>query len=364
MKQSQQQWIGLLGQRDVPTDGIADYCTFLARALAADGIDLQQSRVQWTEKGWIDALRQLSRESVAWRGKWVLLQYTALSWSRRGFPIAALIVAAILRRGGARVAVVLHEPCSQGGSRWTYRVRDACQEWMVRKLYRYAAKCIFTVPLETIAWLPKEEKKAAFVPIGANLTEPVNLHRVPPLPDEQKTVIVYGVTGAPEMAREVRDIAEILQEASESLANLRLVVLGRGATEAREPLASALGTCGVELVVRGVLPAEEIARELGCADVMLFVRGAVTFRRGSAIAGIACGLPIVGYRPESMSAPLEQAGVEWSPWQDRADLARGLVRVLSDPQHWMELHQRNLQLQKNYFSWTRIAERYRMILTA
>jgi glycosyltransferase involved in cell wall biosynthesis len=357
-------WIALLGQLDAPTDGVEDYCIFLARALAVDGVDLQQRHVQWTEKGWIAALRQLSRECAAWRGKWVLLQYTALSWSRRGFPIAALIVMTILRRGGTRVAVVFHEPCRQGGSRWVDRVRGACQEQVIHKLYRRAAKSVFTVLLDTIDWLPKEGKKAAFVPIGANIPEPVNCRRTPPLLGEQKTVTVFGVTGAPEMAREVADIAGIMQEASKTLKKLRLVVLGRGAIEAREPLANALGACDVELVVRGVLPAEEIASELERADVLLFVRGAVTLRRGSAIAGIACGLPIVGYRPETIGAPLEQAGVEWSPRQDRAALARGLVRVLSDPQHWMELHQRNLELQKNYFSWSRIAERYRMILTA
>ncbi len=357
-------WIALLGQLDTPTDGVEDYCIFLARALAVDGVDLQQRRVQWTEKGWIAALRQLARDCAAWRGKWVLLQYTALSWSRRGFPIAPLIVVAILRCGGARVAVVFHEPFRQGGSRWLDRVRGACQDWIIRKLYRHASKSIFTVPVATIAWLPKEEGKAAFVPIGANIPEPANLRCTPPLPGEQKTVIVFGVTEAPQMAREVADIAEIMQEASKTLKKLRLVVLGRGAMEAGEPLVNALGTCNVELVVRGVLPAEEISWELERADTLLFVRGAVTIRRGSALAGISCGLPIVGYKPENISALLEQAGVEWSPWQDRAALARGLVRVLSDPQHWAELRQRNLELQKNYFSWSRIAERYRMILTA
>jgi glycosyltransferase involved in cell wall biosynthesis len=364
MSESRQQWIALLGQRDAPTDGVEDYCVFLARALATVRIDLQQTRVQWAEKGWIAALRQLSCESVAWRGKWVLLQYTALSWSRKGFPIVAFIVTAIIRRRGARVAVVFHEPCRQGGSRWVDRVRGACQDWVIQKLCRRADKSIFTVPLETVVWLPKEGRRAAFIPIGANVPVFVDRHRIPPLSDEQKTVIVFGVTGAPEMAREVADIAGVMQEASKSLKKLRLVVLGRGAMEAREELANALGKCRVELIVRGVLPAEEIACELERADVQLFVRSAITLRRGSAIAGIAYGLPIVGYRTEKISAPLHEAGVEWSPWRDRDALVHGLIRVLSDPQHWTELRQRNLEIQKNYFSWSRIAERYRMFLTA
>jgi glycosyltransferase involved in cell wall biosynthesis len=364
MTESHYQWVTILGRRDAPTDGVEDYCIFLARALAAEGIELQQTRVQWTEKGWFAALRLLSRECVAWRGRWVLLQYTALSWSRRGFPIAALIVTAILCRSGARVAVVFHESSRHGGSRWLDRVRGACQDWVISKLYGSSAKSIFTVPLETIAWLPEQGKKAAFVPIGANVPEPANLRRTPSPSGKGKTVIVFGVTGAPWMAQEVADIVGVIQEANKTLKELRLVVLGRGAMEAREQLANAFGRCDVELIVRGVLPAQEIADEFQRADVLLFVRGPVTLRRGSAIAGIACGVPIVGYRPESISAPLEQAGVEWSSRRDRADLARGLVRVLSDSRRWMELHHRNLEVQKNYFSWSRIAERYRAILTA
>lgn len=364
MTELPQQWVALLGRRDAPTDGVEDYCIFLGRALATNRIDLRLTRVQWTENGWIAALRQLARECAAWRGKWVLLQYTALSWSSRGFPIAAVIVMAILRRAGARVAVVFHEPYRQGGPGWVNSVRGSCQDWVIHRLHRHAAKSIFTEPLETISWLPPEERKAAFVPIGANVPELADRSRTPSLSVEQKTVIVFGVTEAPVMAREVADIAEIMQEASKTLKKLRLVVLGRGAMEAREPLANALATCSVELLVRGVLPAEEISCELGRADVLLFVRGAVTIRRGSALAGIACGLPIIGYMPETICAPLEQAGVEWSPRQDRTALARGLIRVLSDPQHWTELHQRNVETQKNCFSWSQIAERYRKFLTA
>jgi glycosyltransferase involved in cell wall biosynthesis len=114
--------------------------------------------------------------------------------------------------------------------------------------------------------------------------------------------------------------------------------------------------------VRGILPAEEVAREFYAADALLFIRGVVTPQRGSAVAGIACGLPIVGYRNGAISDPLKEAGVEWASWNDRASLVRGLIRVLSDPARWMELHKRNLDLQKNTLSWSRIADRYRAIL--
>jgi glycosyltransferase involved in cell wall biosynthesis len=353
-------WIALLGRQDMPTDGIADYCLFLAKGLAPQGVELEQIRVPWAEVGWIGALRRLNHESAAWRGQWVLLQYTALSWSRHGFPFGAVAVLAILRRRGVHCAIVFHEPNNQGGTGRLGGLRCACQDWVIRKLYRGASKSIFTAPLETVAWLPKGHDKAAFIPIGANIPERERRRAEPAPATKEKTVIVFGVTGSPDAAaREVNDISSVMLEACKALGKLRLVVVGRGADEARDLLEKAFRGGDVEVVVRGILPAEEIAREFESADALLFVRGAITTRRGSAMAGIASGVPIVGYRDGNISGPLDDAGVEWSASHDRESLTRGLIRVLSDPQRWMQLHERNLEVQKNYFSWGRIAERFR-----
>src|SRR6185437_10560871 len=84
--------IAMLGRRDTPVDGVEDYCTFLSEGLARRGVEMTRVRVNWTEQGWLGALRQLRRDSKEWREHWVLLQYTALGWSRHGFPIWAVIV--------------------------------------------------------------------------------------------------------------------------------------------------------------------------------------------------------------------------------------------------------------------------------
>jgi glycosyltransferase involved in cell wall biosynthesis len=360
MTESLEQWVAILGQPDMPTDGVADYCAYLTTGLEPRGIKMSLERVRWMEEGWFNGLRQLWRESVGWRGQWVLLQYTALSWSRRGFPLGAVAVLAILRRRGVRCAVVFHEADRQGGSGLLGGIRGTCQDWVIRKLYRRASKSIFTAPLETVGWLPAGKEKAAFIPIGANIPERAHRRDAPALAAKEKTVIVFGVTGSAEAAaREVNDISSVMLEACKALGRLRLVVVGRGADEARELFAKALRGGNVELVVRGVLPAEEIAREFESADALLFVRSAITTRRGSAMAGIASGVPIVGYRDGSTGGFLEEAGVEWSPLHDRAGLTRGLIRVLNDPEQWMELHERNLEVQRNYLSWGRIAERFR-----
>jgi glycosyltransferase involved in cell wall biosynthesis len=359
-------WIALLGRPDKPTDGVEDYCTFLAKALQDHGTTMDLQRVRWMEEGWFLGLWQLWRRSAAWRGQWVLLQYTALSWSRRGIPFGALVTLAILRRRGVRCAVVFHEPSRQTQSpiRWIDRIRGAAQDWVIRKLYDRASKSIFTVPLETVAWLHAGKDKAAFIPIGANIPERVQRRTGPAQAGKVKTVIVFGVSDSPEAAiPEVNVISAVMLEAYKALGKLRLVVAGRGALEAGELFAKALQGRDIDLVVHGVLPAERIADEFESADALLFVRGPITTRRGSAMAAIACGVPIVGYRGPELSSVLEAAGVEWCTWQDREGLARGLIRVLSDSQRWMELHERNLEVQKNYFSWNRIAERFQGFLT-
>jgi glycosyltransferase involved in cell wall biosynthesis len=362
--------IALLGRRDTPTDGLDDYCKFLGQAFAAHHLTLTRVHVRWDEEGWIRALRCLWRDSADWRGNWVLLQYTALSWSRRGFPWGVLAAAAMLRRRGARCAVVFHEPTGYGGARLRERVRRACQMWILRMLYRKSTISVFTVPLDTVGWLPPNRaervasngrNKAVFIPIGANIPE------CPGSPDgrfqqdsreHEKRVVIFGVTGAPAATAEVADITSVAREASTAIPNLRLIVVGRGSSEVREDLANALAGCSVGLDVRGILPAEEIAREFRRADVLLFVRGAITTQRGGAMAGIACGLPIVGYGSGERSGPLAEAGIEWIPLRDQNALARALVRVLTDPQRWMELHERNARVQEKYFSWSRIAELY------
>ena len=296
MTEPRQRWVAILGRRDFPTDGVQDYCTFLGEALRRHGIELRQARVPWIEKGWIGALRQISDDCSTWRGRWVLLQYTALAWSRRGFPFAALAVLAILRRGGARVAVVFHEQDRQGGSSLLQGIRGACQDWVIRRLYGGAAKAIFADPLETIDWLPKGGAKATFIPIGANIPEPEPRPAISGAQDGlAKTVAVFCVDNPPHREQELCDIAHAVRWAAADGSKLRLIFLGRGTAEAQQEIDRAFDDIPVQISNLGLQSANEVSRTLAGSDVMLCVRGRLFPRRGSALAGIACGLPIIAY---------------------------------------------------------------------
>jgi len=349
-------WFALLGRRDSPVDGVEDYCTYLGQALARRGVSLKAERVEWVDRGWLNALFRLRRDSAGWRGKWVLLQYTALSWSRRGFPMGALVTLAILRRRGARCAVVFHEPFGLGGPRWIDRIRGACQNWIVRALYLCADRSIFTAPLPTIAWLPKSGANATFIPIGANIPEPAAIGTV--AADRNgagKTVAIFCLSDPPNLQNELDDISLAMRAAANEAANLRVVFLGRGTAEAKYEIESAFEQMPVEVNNLGLQDAGEISRILAESDVMLCVRGWLSPGRGSALAGIACGLPIIGYAGAAEGTPLTEAGIELVPYRDSEALGRALVRVLGDVNLRRTLVERSLHSYTKNFSWDFIA---------
>lgn len=343
----------------MPTDGIEDYCTFLGEALLKHGIELQKVRVDWAGVGWARSFLRLWRESKGWRGQWVLLQFTSLAWSRRGFPYAAIAAILVVRSRGARVGVVYHESAGFEGPRWIDRVRRVCQEWVIRQLYRVAEKPIFTDPLEKISWLPSGNSKAAFIPISGNLPEPLSRpDRLRSQNGDLKVVVVYCLSDPPHRSFELEDISRAVEPLAARGLKLRLVFLGRGTPESKTDIEKAFSGIPVEASNLGLQSGDEVSRILGEADAMLCVRGRLFPRRGSALAGITCGLPIVAYAGASEGTPVSEAGVVLVPYRDVAALSRSLARILEDPDHWQELHGRSLLAHKKYFSWTAIAERF------
>jgi glycosyltransferase involved in cell wall biosynthesis len=362
------EWTALVGRRDEPTDGVRDYCDCLAAALERQGIRLTTVEMAWATRGWVGGFRQLRRQAREWKGRWVLVQYTPLAWSRRGFSFAALLAVVALRRSGARIAVVFHDWTGFPGKRGAAWLRRTCQRLTMRRLAGLADRCFFPAPVEKIAWLQGVRARPLFLPIGANLPalgagrpageRAAEAGREP----GARTVAVYGITGGAAGLEEVREIAAAVGRLAKRLPGLRLVVFGRGSDEKGEALRQALHGTGVELTVRGVLSAEEVARELTEADALLFVRGEMLGHRGSAIAGIACGIPVVGYGDAESAFPLSEGGVVLASCGDAAALADALGRVLSDESLWHTLRERSRNAQENIFSWDRIAENLREAL--
>ena len=231
--------IALLGRADAPTDALEDYCTWLKRALEQQGQPMEILRVPWATNGWLGAFKWVRSEARNWRGRWILLQYTALGWSQRGFPIGAAVTIWIARRHGAKCAIVFHDAIPYSAPRFVDRIRRAVQVWVMRKLYQLASHSFMTVPIENVAWLPHPAAKAEFIPIAANLSGTlVKLNDASRIRENNspKTIAIFGVTGAPQLQPETELIAKIVRQAAEKIKSIRLLVMGRNAQEAEAPL--------------------------------------------------------------------------------------------------------------------------------
>ena len=163
----------------------------------------------------------------------------------------------------------------------------------MRQTYRIADKCIFTVPLENVGWLPKNPTRGASIPVCANLPSSDMRAEAPASGTKKMRVAVYAVTAGNEW--EVEQVRYAMSEAKKHFEELELVMIGRGTEVYGSAYVQALRGSGVKVNVRGILPVQEVIRELCASDAQLFPRGGLASRRGGALAGIACGLPIVGY---------------------------------------------------------------------
>jgi len=351
--------IALLGRRDAPTDAIEEYCQFLGEALRAYDCELELARVPWVEQGWPAAMRELDRQARDWRGRWVLVQYTALAWSERGFPLRFLRVSRVLRQAGARVAMVYHDALPYHGSRTIDKLRRRAQTYAMSEALQSSDLAVFTIPISKVSWVGPKHKRAVFIPVGANLRDPESAWKM--LQNETKetrAIAVYGITGGEAGVWEIASISEALHVVTERMGKLRLVVMGRNAETAEKALKSLMGKLPVEIRVRGILPGEEIVREMGACDVLLFVRGGISSRRGSAIAGIACGLPVVAFDCPETGSPITEAGVVFADAKRQRGLGEALLKVLTDQEYRASLAALSRRAQDKYFSWKAIAARY------
>lgn len=353
--------IALLGRKDEPTDAVEQYCRYLAAALQAHDIQMQIRRVPWEIHGWRDAFRALRLQAAPWRGTWVLLQYTALAWSARGFPQKVLRALKILKASGARVGIVFHDVEPYPGNRVIDSIRRFVQVRTMRRALALTDLAIFPVQPEKLAWLPDAPPQVVFIPVGPNLpipdTPPTRLMR-----DNVLTIGVFSITGGEPGTRETKWTIAAVRHAAQSIGKLRLSVFGRHAELRETELREGLRDLPVELFVEGVLAPSQVVQRLFSCDVLLFVRGNISSRRSSAIAGIACGLPLIAFSGSETASPITDAGVILISPDQPGQLSAALVNLLSSPVQRAELATRSRAAYAEHFSWASIARRFAGLL--
>ncbi|HEV2523218.1 MAG TPA: glycosyltransferase [Candidatus Acidoferrales bacterium] len=354
--------VALLGRRDEPTDGVEDYCVCLGKALARGGISFELARVHWAERGWLAALRRMWRESADWRGRWVFVQYTALGWSRRGFPLGFLPVLFVLRRRKLSTAVVFHDAAAYPGTRCIDRVRRAIQQLVMKKTAARVDRIILPAASDNnLVWLKCRQGKTIFIPVGSNIPAPPqgqerNADDRDSVSRQSKMVAVFGITPGERGEREITDIRETMKAAVLCVPGVRLCVFGRGTREAEPMLRQFFEATGVEVSVLGLLPAAQIGEILSRADVQVDVRDRISSRRGSVVAGIVCGTPVVGFESAETDGAIRGAGVALVPPGDVKALTAAVSRILSDDVFREELRLRNRIASQKFFSWEAISD--------
>ena len=353
--------IALLGRKDVPTDAVGEYCCYLAAALQSRDIQMEIRRVPWEIHGWPKALRELRLQASQWCNTWVMLQYTALAWSTRGFPQRVLPTLKILKSAGARVGIVFHDVEPYPGTRLIDSIRRFAQVRTMRHALTLVDLAIFTVPPEKLSWLPAVPPHAAFIPVGPNLP----IHPASPMLSAQNpvpTIGVFSITGGESGVRETQIILATVGHAAQKLGKLRLSIFGRHAELRETELREGLRELPVELLVEGVVEPAKAVQKLSLCDVLLFVRGPISSRRSSGIAGIACGLPVIAYLGSETAAPITDAGVVLVSPDHPDDLKHALVRVLSDAAFRAELAALSRDAYRCHFAWPAIATRFSTLL--
>lgn len=326
----------------------------MGQALESRGRRLELIHTPWAKLGWPRAFWWVWNRKPKWAGARVLLQYTAFSWSRSGLPLPFALMALLLRLRGAKLAVVYHDSLPHGGPSIVGRLRTTAQVFVMRMAYRLSDLAVLTVPLDAAFWLP-DRRRAVTIPVGSNVAPLDSVPRLARGPSEEPVVAVFGVTGGAYAAIEVAQIAQAVSLARESIPRIRMIFFGSGTTEAEPEIRRLLG--GVPTQVRGVLEPEAAQKILETARALLFVRGAVASCRGTAVAAIAAGTPVVGFAGPATGSPITEAGV-WLVPGGRVDLlGLALAEVIANATLWNELHQRNLRALKHHFSWAAIAGR-------
>jgi glycosyltransferase involved in cell wall biosynthesis len=352
--------MAILGRREEPTDGVQDYCCYLRDALANEGVKLTLTQVRWAEIGRRASRQELIEGIKGKQNTFFLLQYTALSWSRRGFALSAVGILKLLKKNGARCAVVFHDPDGYAGNRAVDRFRRGIQRKLMKRLVRLSDLAVFTLPRDKISWLPPDTRNFIFIPVGANLPVPERAwEEKRRLTASKPIVAIFSLSDKPLLAKEVSQIAQAVGYAAKQVSALEVVVLGRNSESGGAELRLALAGSPAEVRIIGLVSADEVVRVLGASDVMLFARGPISSRRGSAIAGIACGLPVIAEEGSELAPPITEAGVVLVPEElVPGEFGVALVRVLTDESYRASLAERSRNAQRQYFSWSVIARQY------
>jgi glycosyltransferase involved in cell wall biosynthesis len=137
-----------------------------------------------------------------------------------------------------------------------------------------------------------------------------------------------------------------------------LLLVGRNSDRFRDELAQAHPELAGRLVGMGSLPPQDVADALHSADLAVYAfPDGVSGRRGSLMAALALGVPVLGTEGASTEPFwLEQQAVALVPAWDAEAMADAVTALLKDPARRADLAERGRAAYAKYFSIERTSE--------
>jgi glycosyltransferase involved in cell wall biosynthesis len=306
-------WVIITGEYPPQTGGVSDYTRILARALAASGDEVHVWAPAYVEqpadeagvvlhrlrRGFgIAGLRQLGRELDGLPGPYrILIQYVphAFGWKAMNVPFCCWLW---LRRR-TPIWVMFHEvvfPLDRSQA-LRHNVLGVATRVMARLLIRSSEKIFLSTP----AWNPlvrsagRLGKQIEWLPVPSNLGEVSD----PLAVREQRTKLAgpqgilvghFGTYGL--HLRKI--LCAILPKLLNADPNRRVLLLGRGSESFLEELAGSDAVMRNRITALDGVSSNVASASLAACDLVVQpYQDGISTRRGSAMAALAMGVPIV-----------------------------------------------------------------------
>jgi glycosyltransferase involved in cell wall biosynthesis len=356
-------WHILTSEYPPDPGGVSDYTRQLGSALAARGYSVHvwapsAKRDELRDRQVVvhripgftgEGLRQLAQGLTANGSKARLfVQYVPTAFGLRGMNVPFI---RWLRSRAEEVWVQFHE-VALGWHLWRrpdLHLVHAVQMWMANTLARRADR-IFIAIEGWRARLGGQGARATWLPVPSNL--PVTVEPFEQVAARQALgsgpLVSHFGTYSPAV---LRDLVPAIRAVASEVVDVRFLLLGRGARRAQGRLPRD------RVIAPGELSARAIAARLSISDLALqpFPDG-ISARRGSAMAPLALGVPVVTTVGFLTDPVWREGGVALAPVGVPDALARAAVELLQDPARRDDQGQRGAALYRRCFSLERTCE--------
>ncbi len=359
-------WVVITGEYPPDPGGVSDYSRLAAEALAAQGYRVAvfapgTSGGQASETITINRLpRGFSRKGLIDLGhamdalpgpKRILVQYVphALGMISVNLPFCFW-----LRSLPDPVDVMFHEVASPWGP--SESLRDNALGAVHRLMARLVGRAAARVFVSAGAWEPLlrglgVDGRIELLPVPSNLPTESPADRIPSArarldPTGHGPFLGHFGTLGSSVAQ---ILAKVLNDLLKMVPRAQVVLVGRGGMEFARHLASRQPHLAHRLHATGDLPPALAAEHLAACDLLLqpYPDG-VTTRRGSLMAGLALGIPVVSNRgtlTEQLWAQTDGLALAATP----REMAKVAAALLADPNRLRALGGQGAALYRNRF---------------